>query len=789
MRVSPLDRKLLREAARMKVQIVTIALVLAGGIACFIGMRGTGDALQWSRATFYERGRFADVFATAKSVPERVAERIEGLPGVASVQTRVDEEVMVPIEGMGRPANGRLLSLPSWGEPATNAITLIEGRRPDRESDDEVVVLAAFADAHAFHSGDRLPVVLNGRLRSLRIVGIALSPEFVYAIRPGQIFTDPQRNAVLWMDRAVLARAFQLEGAFNEISLRLQPDASLAEVRAGVDRVLAPYGGDGAVDRAHQVSNHILSGELGQLTALAEMVPAIFLGVAAFLIQVVLSRIITLQRSEIAALKAMGYSNAEVGRHYLGLAAIVFLPGGAAGVLGGLVLGRVLVALYAKLFRFPDFEFRLTPPLVAISLAVSAMAAVLGAWLAVRSAVSLPPAEAMRPAAPARYRRGWLERTGLGVFVGPSALMVIREVVRRPLRTMLSALGIAGAIALIILGRFGLDSIDEYLAGTLRREQRQDLAVSFVRPLDTRVVRELAHLPGVLEVEGVRSLPVRARHQHRKRDSALMAFPPEGTLRRLVGPGGAAIPIPRAGVLVTTELATILDLRVGDRIELELREGERATVFPVVVGLVDEPVGLFIYASTEEVSQLERDQGAVSSALLTVDPREMASTEEQLRRMPNVIDVSDIADDARRLREMQGSMMAVWTTVSITLSACIVFGVVYNNARIALAMRARELASLRVLGFLRGEISRILLGSLAIEVAIALPLGIWLGHWWAVRFMSNVDRETFRFVVIVTPRTDLLAAAVAVLAALASALWVRRSLDRLDLIGVLKTRE
>jgi putative ABC transport system permease protein len=367
--------------------------------------------------------------------------------------------------------------------------------------------------------------------------------------------------------------------------------------------------------------------------------------------------------------------------------------------------------------------------------------------------------------------------------------MVVREVARRPLRTLFSALGIAGAIALMILGRFGLDSIDEYLAGTLRREQRQDLAVSFVRPLDTRVVGELAHLPGVLEVEGIRALPVRARHNHRTRDSALMAFPPEATLRRLVGRGGAAIPIPRDGVLVTTELAKILDLGVGDRIELELREGERATVFPVVVGLVDEPVGLFIYGATDELTRLERDQGAVSSALLTVDPRRIGAAEEQLRRMPNVIDVSDIADDARRLREMQGSMMAVWTTVSITLSACVVFGVVYNNARIALASRARELASLRVLGFSRGEISTILLGSLAIEVAIALPLGIALGHWWAVRFMSNVDRETFRFVVVVAPRTDLLAAAVAVLAALASALWVRRSLDRLDLIGVLKTRE
>jgi putative ABC transport system permease protein len=134
-------------------------------------------------------------------------------------------------------------------------------------------------------------------------------------------------------------------------------------------------------------------------------------------------------------------------------------------------------------------------------------------------------------------------------------------------------------------------------------------------------------------------------------------------------------------------------------------------------------------------------------------------------------------------------MMDIWTAVSISLAAAVIFGVVYNNARIALAMRSRDLASLRVLGFSRREISSILIGGLAIEVGLALPLGLWLGKTWAAAFMGAVDQELFRWAVVVAPRTYLLATAVALLAAAASALWVRRSLDRLDLIGVLKTRE
>jgi putative ABC transport system permease protein len=788
--LSALEWKLLREVRSLKGQIATIALVVAGGIACFIGLRGTCDSLEWSRAAYYERLRFADVFAMVKSAPESVARRVEALPGVAVVQTRISREVTLPIEGMERPAYARLLSLPEAGEPATNALEVVSGRLPQHGHEDEVAVLASFADAHGMVPGNRLPAVIHGKLRQLRIVGVVLSPEFVYAIRPGALISDPQRYAVLWMDRSVLGAAFQQEGAFDDITLRLQPGASEAEVCAGVDRLLAKYGGDGAIGRAHQLSNRILTTELSQLDALAQMVPLVFLGVAAFLLNMVLGRLIALQRPEIAALKAVGYTNREISVHYLGLVAVVMVPGGAVGVAGGWVLGQLVVPIYAAIFRFPGLAFRLTPGLVAAALLVSGGSAVAGAALAVRGAVRLPPAEAMRPPAPARFRRGLLERLGLGAIAHSGVLMVVREIERRPLRTLLSALGMAGAIALIIFGHFGIDSLESYLEGTLRREQRQDLSVTFADPVAPRVIGQLARMPGVLTAEGMRAVPVRAHHEQRARDSVLMGLASDATLRRLVARGGGReIPIPDDGVLVTQTLAEILGVARGDRIELEVREGKRPTVHPVVAGFVDEAVGLQVYARANLVAALESDLGAVSSAQLKVDPLERMRVEARLRRSPHVIDITDVADDSRRLRDMNAEVMDVWTAISVTLAASVIFGVVYNNARIALAMRARDLATLRVLGMSRREISGILIGSLAVEVAIATPVGLWLGRRWGEVFMRMADPETFRWTVVVAPRTYALAAAVALLAAAASALWVRRSLDKLDLIGVLKTRE
>jgi putative ABC transport system permease protein len=787
--LTALDRKLWREAGRLRGQVATIALVLASGICSYVCLRGTYDSLEDAREAYYDRSRFAHVFAGLERAPESLGRRIEALPGVAAVQTRIVKDVSVPIEGMPRAAFGHIVSLPASGEPATNALTLKAGRFPERGRADEVVLLDSFATAHGLLPGHRLPVVIDEKLRQLRVVGVALSPEYVYNIRPGMIADDPKRNAVLWMERSALAAAFSLEGAFNEVSLRLQPGASEAAVRSDLDRLLVPYGGNGAISRKYQSSNKVLMDEIGQLRSLAGMVPVIFLGVSAFLINMVLGRLISLQRPEIATLKAIGYSNRQVGRHYLGLVVMVMLPAVVLGIVSGRWLGGVVLALYGTLFRFPDLWFRLSVPLVSTATLISFLAAIGGALVAVGGAVRMPPAQAMQPPAPAHYRRGLLERVRLNALMGPNGMMVLREVVRRPLRTAFSAVGIAGAVALVILGRFGLDSVNSYIEGLLLRQQRQDLTVIFNKPQKPRVVGQVQRLTGVTAAEGLRAVPVRVRYQNRMRDSVLSAVPPASELRRLLDRSGAKVEIPPDGVLMTKTLGEVLGLNVGDQPEIELREGERRTVRPVVAGFIDESIGLQVYALPELMARLERDDGAVSSVLLSVVPEELAELEERLRRAPSVIDVTDLPADVQRMRDTNASMMDIWTAVTIVLATCVIFGVVYNNARIALAMRSRDLASLRVLGFSRQEISSILIGGLAIEVLIAIPVGLLFGRLWSNLFMSGIDRETFRWAIYVAPRTYLMAATVALVAAAASALWVRRSLDRLDLIAVLKTRE
>lgn len=789
MRIPAIHLKLLREMARLKGQVATIAMVLAGGLTCFIALRGTYASLATACVSYYDSSGFAHVFAPLKRAPDSLTGRIERIAGVAIVQTRIVQPITLPLEGMARPAYARLISLPAE-QASINRLHLEAGRLPLRGRGDEVALLSSFAKAHGLGVGDRLPAVIHGKLKKLRITALVLSPEYVYAIRPGALIDDPARFTALWMDHATLAAAYRLEGSFNDVVLRLAPGASDVAVRAALDRMLTPYGGAGAISRDDQISNRIVTQELNQLRALAGMVPAVFLGVTAFLVNLVLGRLIRLQRAEIAALKAIGYRNRELAVHYLGLVFCVLVPGSALGVFGGQLLGSRVFALYAALFRFPSQRFTISFALAGAGIVISALAAAAGALLAVRAAVRLPPAEAMRPPAPAQYRRGLAERLRLGPLLGTSGLMMLRELERRPLRTLLSSLGIAGAVALLVLGRFGIDSLDSYLLNTYQREQRHSLAVTFVDPVAPRVVHEIGRIEGVIRAEGLRQIGARASHDHRQRDVLVLGLPEGASLRRVIERSGRAVQVPEAGVLASRMLGQALDLRVGDRLELLLREGGQPHVRATIVGFVDDTTGLQVYAPARLLAAVQHDVGAVSSVLLQVDAQRVADVERQLRRSPFVIDISDLPDEVQRLREMNGSIMDVWTLVSVTLSACIIFGVVYNNARISLETQSRELSSLRVLGFSRREVSAILISALALEVGLAIPLGLLLGRVWGTYFMeSSLDPEDMRWRVVIESSTYALSACVALLAAAASALWVRRSLDRLDLIAVLKTRE
>ena len=783
--ISSLNRKLFRDLGTLKGQLVTIALVVASGVAAFTTTRSTLASLRDSRAEFYTNSRFADIFVHLRRAPESLEGRLESIEGVSVVDTRVIGTGSMPMPSMTEPARATVVSLPLQ----LNTVYLRSGRMPEPARDDEVVVSDAFADAHELKPGDSVPLVLGGVRREVTVVGIGLSPEYVMVLNPADMAMDAKKAAVVFMNHDAVAAALDLEGAFNDAVFRITPGADEAPIIDAIDDVLEHYGGLGANGRDRQISHYFLTQELNQLGSMSSQVPPLFLIVAAFLLHVVLTRLIQLQRGQVAALKALGYTNREIGFHYLGLATVIVVMGASLGVLLGSWLGEGLITLYEEYFRFPNLRSRVDAQTAVTAVLVSSLAGVVGTLTSVRNILKLAPAEAMRPPAPAVYETGILDMKWMRAAFGPSARMVLREIQRRPLRLAFSAMGIAIAVGILVVARFWGDAMDYLVNVQLHETQRWDEQVVFAEPRPESSLSSLRHLPGVFKVEGLRMVPVRFRHDHRERTASIIGYPDQTTMQRVLD-DDRVIEVPDDGMMMTRHLGNVLGLHVGDHVQVEVLEGDRVTVELPVIALVDEPFGMQAHMSISALHHALGQEPSVSAALLKVDPAFVDDVDRRLTDLPDVIGIAHMARIMEKFKEQSGRNMFVFSLVLTLFAATIVVGVVYNNARVSLSMRSRDLASLRVLGFTRREIAAILIGELGTQVFLAIPFGLVFGRFLAEAMATGAaDPEQFRFPIIISSRTYAFATVVTLAAAFVSAWLVRRKIDNLDLIGVLKTRE
>jgi putative ABC transport system permease protein len=784
----PLHRKLVRDMWKLRGQLVAIVAVVACGIAAYVTMLSVHASLRDHGQAYFERNRLPDVFARTGDAPLAVARRIAALPGVEAVEARVVEDVMLDVRGLAEPAIGRLVSVTTDRPPVFNEIYLRTGRMPRPGSTEEAVVNEAFVQAHALALGEEVHVIVGGRRQALRVVGVGLSPEYVYTVTASGL-PDDKRFGVLWMDARGLAALSDMVGRFDDLAVSLARGASEQQLIDVLDRILEPYGSRGAHGRDRQMSARFVSEELKQLENMGAFVPILFLGVATFLLNVVMSRLVDGQREQIAALKALGYGNFTIGMHFVQLVVLVVLLGTAVGAGLGAIMGDAMVDLYHQYFRFPVLEFSLQPQLLVSSAALATCAGLLGTFVSVRRAVALPPAEAMRPPSPPTYRRGPLTRLGLPHVLGPAGRIVLRNVERRPFRTLLASLGLAMGVGIMIAGTFSMDALAYVMDVNYERIQRDDLTVSFANALPRRALHDLESTPGVLYAEPVRQVPVRIRAGHRSYQTAVEGLERGAHLRQLLDAKLRSVPLPPSGVLLTDVLAERLGVRPGDSIELEILEGRERTEQVLVAGTIDEMMGMSAYMDLAALDRLMNEGPLVSGARLLLDAEQRDVAYHHIKRLPKVAGASLRKAAYDLFNETTGQIQTVTAMILGAFASVVTIGVVYNSARVILAERARELASLRVLGFTRREVSGVLLGELGVQLVLAVPIGCGLGYFFAFSAIQNVDAELYRFPLIINPGTYLLAVSVVLVAGVATGLLVRRKIDHLDLVAVLKTRE
>ena len=788
--MSMLRRKLVRDLWATKGQVLTVALVVASGVAAFVASLATYESLKRTQAEYYDAARFAHVFAAARRVPEAVAPRLLQIPGVVDVETTIVFDVLLTLDRVLEPMIGRVHALPAKGLPRINRLTLRAGRWVEPGAD-ELLVAESFAHARDLRPGSVVELLLEGRRERLKVAGIVLSPEYILAMHPGG--GDAGSFGTFWLERERMAAAFDMDGAFNRVALRLAAGAAGTGVeRAAIDaldRLLAPYGAVGAHGRIDQISNRALTQEIEGLMVFGLVMPSVFLAVAVFLVNVVLTRQVGAQRAQIGALKALGCDDLRIGLHYLQFVAVIVAAGALLGVALGAWLGRLLTELYTAYFYFPRLQFILPPWAVLAAAGAVAAAALAGAAAAVARVVRLAPAEAMRPPSPPLFRPTLLERIGLGALLSPAALMVVRDLERRPLRALAGTLGIAGAVTITIAGTWWGDAVDYLLEVELRMRERQDVTVVLAAPLSTTALHDLQRLPGVIAAEVDRSAPVRLRAGTASQRTTVIGLADDARLRLLLDARLQEVELPPAGIVLNARLAQRLGVRVGDPVQVEFLLGARPSRDLPVVGLVHEAMGLLAFMDRDALNRLLGEGDAIGGARLRLDAAGRENFLRAVRETPRVAFMVELGPIIREFRETTARNILVFSAVLGAFAATIAIGVVYNNVRIALAERSWELASLRVLGMTRGEVSTLLLGEHALQLLLALPLGWIAGTWLSWAMLELMQVEIFAIPFVIDRSTYAFASAIVLAAALVSALIVRRRIDRLDLVAALKTRD
>jgi putative ABC transport system permease protein len=787
--VTVLDLKLLRDLWRMRGQVVAIALVLAAATATFVLSVGVHRSLLQTRDAYYQRNNFADVFADMTRAPRSVVSRAAAIPGVRRVEGSIQQFATLDYPGRAEPMRALINSVDEHGRTQLNRVLLRGGRLPRSGEAGEVVIDEVFAKANDLGLGSRIDALIYGRKQTLRVVGLGLAPNFIYAIAPGDLIPDDRRFGIFWMGQQALEAATDRKEAINSLSLTLEPGATQADIIRQIDALIARYGGSGAYGRDHQMSHAFLNNELTQLEALTRVIPPIFLLVSTFLVYIVLGRMIRTERTQIGLMKAFGYSNPAISWHYLKFALTIALFAAATGSLAGIWMGQGMTRLYAQYYRFPFLYYQISPAIFLGAAGLSLGAAALGALGGMREAARLRPAEAMTPPPPPVYSAGMVERVGRKFAFTTTGHMIARHIARWPGRSAVTVVGVALSMGLLFATIQFIDSSRTMLDGYFYRAQRQDLTVTFIEPRSEAVLHELKQLPGVMRVEAIKAVPVKFGKSNRLERGAIESAPPGSLLTARIDRQGHEIALPTAGLMLSRQMADKLAVRSGDRIMVQMLGGRRTSASMPVAGIVDEFIGERVYASQETLARLARDAAPVGSALLRIDPAQRERVLARLKEMPQVLGVTERDAALQKFEQMIDDNLFTMLGFYIAFASAIAVGVVYNSARILFSERAHELATLRVLGYHRGEVAVVLLGQLAVLVMLAVPLGCLFGYGLAQLMTAMFSSDLFRLPFAPSRASYGYSAVVVLAAATLTALVVARRVLGLDMVRVLKGRE
>jgi putative ABC transport system permease protein len=783
-----LIRKMWRDLLENKLAYFASLLIITIGLLIYSSISIVMDNLYAAKDSFYEEARFADGFARISGMPAEHVQRLAELEGIDEIEGRLVKDVRLLYPQVGENVYLRLVSLP--GEKMSINTPLLMDGFPLTAGARELWLSPAFFEARNLALGDKISLLAEGRSVTFTIRGTAQSPEFVYALRTGrEIYPMPETFGIAYLPFATMKTLFREQDQVNDLVFLLKPGFSYPEVEERLKPRLENYGLITIFPREDQSSHLILNMELQGLAAQAAAMPLLFLSIAGIILYILLKRMVEQQRSQIGTLKAFGYTNRELLMHYLSHALLLGFCGGLAGGLFGTWLSFSFTEMYAMFFQLPGLGGRISYSYVGIGLLLSLAVSALSGYFGCRGALTLPPAEAMRPATPPPGRRTRVEFWRFyWNLLNVQGKMATRNLFRSRQRSFFTLAGVMFAFSMMAVTWYFRTIIDVMIFDQLEKVQTHDLQINFARPLPLiGVVRELRRFPGVRRVEPLLETPATLKNRWLEKDTVILGLPQDAYLYNIYTDAGERVAPPGAGLLLARRLAEELNVQPGSVLLLEsywVEEPLRVNV----AGIIPQYVGSNAYMEIGALNRLLDRGSLATAALLSVETEAIPLLRERYREAAPVAALEErgmLLDALQELMASFGFMQYIFAVFGFIIG----FAIIYNSSIVSLSERKRELASLKVMGMTSGEVLQVL----TFEQWLVSVFGMLAGIPFTIMLMHLLARavasDLFSLPVRVEAGMFIVAIFGTVLSILAAQWTIARRIAGLSLVEVLKERD
>ncbi|MEI8216973.1 MAG: FtsX-like permease family protein [Eubacteriales bacterium] len=775
---------LLRMIKNSKSQFIAVLVIIVVGLSIYTAMNMASLNLETTLNTFYKDNNFASIFVSGVRIPQNKVDEIGKLSGVARSEGRIVFEVPFIGGPKDERANLRVVSIPIDNN-GVNKVTITRGTNIQNEEQD-VLVIQQFAEAQNLMPGDSIDVPMNGRTYKLRITGIAASPEYIYLMENAQtILPSPKTFGIIYISEKLAMKAFNFQGNYNEISIIESTNAKESILVDNIKNSLKNFGLKSVTTRENQLSNSLIDQKIKQYKRMSSSLPIVFLLVASIILEMTIGRMVKRDRIKIGVLKAVGYSNRDVLFHYAKYALMAGLTGGIVGISLGMILAGYMTKLFLEFFNIPLLKIEFYYQYIFSAMFISAIFCTIAGLIGAKSSLKISPAEAMQSEAPKGGKRILLERfKSFWKGLSFSWKFVYKNIFRNKKRTIFVMAGVILTYAMMLFTFTMPDILDEMMNKQFSEFQKMDYNINFSTPLNKSVVNEIGNLIDTSVIEGKIDFPFEIINGSKSKAVSIIGLKKNTVFYSFKNAGGSKIDLPEHGIVLTENLAKVLGAKVGNLVIVHSYFPNKKDTYIEVSGIIRQSLGINAYMNIDEMSSLLLEKNLITGVYFnSKDPY----VTQKLANAKNIESISSIADMKQAFLNYLDLTYALLSFM-ILFSGALGFVIVYNATIISLSEREMEFSSLRVLGFSKFEIFKLLVKENNMITMVGILIGIPVGKAMLDYSAQTFSTEMYTFHMQPTLAAGIYSTIFTLIFILLAQAATYRKISKLDFLQAIKNR-